>query len=134
MPPGKTMLGSPAELLGAIFRANAVRMGTMMPLISTLNPGDVGGLGIGGAGIRTTGAAQADFVAQVQGSLTPLWVAGNLGASLNAIIFAVGLVTSSHPTASLRRSVTAAECRSATTPASCPPVASPLAPTAAAQG
>ena len=46
------------------------------------------------AGIRTTGAAQADFVAQVQGSLQPLWVAGNLGASLNAIVFAVGLVTS----------------------------------------
>ena len=46
------------------------------------------------AGIRTTGAAQADFVAQVQGSLQPLWVAGNLGASLNAIVFAVGLVAS----------------------------------------
>jgi hypothetical protein len=46
------------------------------------------------AGIRTTGAAQADFVAQVQGSLQPLWIAGDLGASLNAIIFAVGLITS----------------------------------------
>jgi hypothetical protein len=46
------------------------------------------------AGIRTTGAAQADFVAQVQGSLQPLWIAGDLGASLNAIIFAIGLVTS----------------------------------------
>lgn len=46
------------------------------------------------AGIRTTGAAQADFVAQVQGSLQPLWVAGHLGTSLNAIIFTVGLVTS----------------------------------------
>ena len=46
------------------------------------------------AGIRTTGAAQADFVAQVQGSLQPLWVAGNLGASINAIIFAVGLLAS----------------------------------------
>ncbi len=46
------------------------------------------------AGIRTTGAAQADFVAQVQGSLRPLWIAGDLGASLNAIVFSVGLVTS----------------------------------------
>ena len=46
------------------------------------------------AGIRTTGAAQADFVAQVQGSLQPLWIPGHLGASLNAIIFTVGLVTS----------------------------------------
>ena len=46
------------------------------------------------AGIRTTGAAQADFVAQVQGSLQPLWVQGDLGASLNAIIFSVGMITS----------------------------------------
>ncbi|TMQ69186.1 MAG: hypothetical protein E6K81_15520 [Candidatus Eisenbacteria bacterium] len=46
------------------------------------------------AGIRTTGAAQADFVAQVQGSLQPLWVAGHLGASLNAVVFAVGLLAS----------------------------------------
>ncbi|HEY3216646.1 MAG TPA: hypothetical protein VGK93_09155 [Candidatus Eisenbacteria bacterium] len=46
------------------------------------------------AGIRTTGAAQADFVAQVQGSLQPLWVGGHLGASLNAIVFTVGLATS----------------------------------------
>jgi hypothetical protein len=46
------------------------------------------------AGIRTTGAAQADFVAQVQGSLQPLWVAGSLGASLNSILFTIGLVTS----------------------------------------
>jgi hypothetical protein len=46
------------------------------------------------AGIRTTGAAQADFVAQVQGSLQPLWISGDLGASLNAMVFAVGLITS----------------------------------------
>jgi hypothetical protein len=46
------------------------------------------------AGIRTTGAAQADFVAQVQGSLQPLWVQGDLGASLNAIVFSVGMITS----------------------------------------
>ena len=46
------------------------------------------------AGIRTTGAAQADFVAQVQGSLQPLWIPGHLGDSLNAIVFAVGLITS----------------------------------------
>ena len=46
------------------------------------------------AGIRTTGAAQADFVAQVQGSLKPLWIAGDLGGTVNAIIFAVGLIAS----------------------------------------
>ena len=46
------------------------------------------------AGIRTTGSAQADFVAQVQGSLQPLWIAGDLGTSVNSIIFAVGLITS----------------------------------------
>ena len=46
------------------------------------------------AGIRTTGAAQADFVAQVQGSLQRLWIAGDLGASLSAIVFTVGLITS----------------------------------------
>jgi len=46
------------------------------------------------AGIRTTGTAQADFVAQVQGSLQPLWVAGNLAATLNAVVFMVGMLTS----------------------------------------
>ena len=46
------------------------------------------------AGIRTTGAAQADFVAQVEGSLRPLWIAGSLGASVNAIIFSIGIITS----------------------------------------
>jgi len=45
------------------------------------------------AGIKTTGFAQGDFVAQVQGSLQPLWT-GQLGSSLNAIIFTVGLITS----------------------------------------
>ncbi len=46
------------------------------------------------AGIRTTGAAQADFVAQVEGSLRPLWISGDLGASVNAIIFSIGIITS----------------------------------------
>ena len=46
------------------------------------------------AGIRTTGAAQADFVAQVQGTLQPLWVAGDLGASVNAIVFSIGVISS----------------------------------------
>ena len=45
------------------------------------------------AGIKTTGFAQGDFVAQVQGSLQPLWT-GDLGTSVNAIIFTVGLITS----------------------------------------
>ena len=38
------------------------------------------------AGLQTTGYAQGDFVAQVQGSLQPLWT-GNVLSSLNAIIF-----------------------------------------------
>jgi len=46
------------------------------------------------AGIKTTGFAQGDFVAQVQASLQPLWKAGDLGSSLNAIIFTVGLICS----------------------------------------
>ena len=45
------------------------------------------------AGLQTTGYAQGDFVAQVEGSLQPLWT-GNLGSSLSAIIFTVGLITS----------------------------------------
>ena len=45
------------------------------------------------AGIKTTGFAQGDFVAQVQASLQPLWT-GNLGTSISAIIFTVGLVCS----------------------------------------
>jgi hypothetical protein len=45
------------------------------------------------AGLKTTGFAQGDFVAQVQGSLQPLWT-GHLGSSLNAIIFTIGLITS----------------------------------------
>ncbi len=45
------------------------------------------------AGLKTTGFAQGDFVAQVQASLQPLWT-GNLGTSISAILFTVGLVTS----------------------------------------
>lgn len=45
------------------------------------------------AGIKTTGYAQGDFVAQVQASLQPLWTS-NLADSLNAIVFTLGLVTS----------------------------------------
>jgi hypothetical protein len=45
------------------------------------------------AGIKTTGFAQGDFVAQVQGSLQPLWT-GQVGTSVNAVIFTVGLITS----------------------------------------
>src|SRR5262249_23123804 len=45
------------------------------------------------AGIKTTGFAQGDFIAQVQGSLQPWWT-GNLWTSLNTIIFTVGLITS----------------------------------------
>ncbi len=44
-------------------------------------------------GLQTTGFAQGDLVAQVQGSLQPLWT-GQLGSSLSAIVFTVGLVAS----------------------------------------
>ena len=46
------------------------------------------------AGLKTTGFAQGDLVAQVQASLQPLWSAGHLLASLNAILFTVGLIAS----------------------------------------
>lgn len=46
------------------------------------------------AGLKTTGFAQGDLVAQVQASLIPLWIPGHLWASLNAILFTIGLVTS----------------------------------------
>ena len=46
------------------------------------------------AGLKTTGFAQGDLVAQVQASLIPLWIPGDLWASFNAILFIVGLVTS----------------------------------------
>ena len=44
-------------------------------------------------GLQTTGFAQGDFVAQAQGSLQPLWT-GQVGTSINAIVFTVGLMTS----------------------------------------
>ena len=45
------------------------------------------------AGLKTTGFAQGDLVAQAQASLQPLWT-GELWTSVNAILFTVGLVTS----------------------------------------
>ncbi|MBI5708956.1 MAG: hypothetical protein HZC42_01440 [Candidatus Eisenbacteria bacterium] len=45
------------------------------------------------AGLKTTGFAQGDFVAQLQGSLRPLWGHGP-GADLSAIVFTVGLIAS----------------------------------------
>jgi hypothetical protein len=45
------------------------------------------------AGIKTTGFAQGDFVAQLQASLQPLWT-GDLATSLNAMLFTVGIVCS----------------------------------------
>src|SRR5262249_33214550 len=45
------------------------------------------------AGIKTTGFAQSDLVAQVQGSLQPLWT-GDLWGSVNAILFTVGMLPS----------------------------------------
>jgi hypothetical protein len=45
------------------------------------------------AGLKTTGFAQSDFVAQIEGSIQPLWT-GHWGSSINAWIFTIGLVTS----------------------------------------
>lgn len=46
------------------------------------------------AGLKTTGFAQGDLVAQVEASLRPLWIPGDLLGSLDAIIFTVGLIAS----------------------------------------
>lgn len=45
------------------------------------------------AGLKTTGFAQGDLVAQVQASLQPLWTP-DLWTSVNAILFTIGLLTS----------------------------------------
>ena len=45
------------------------------------------------AGLKTTGFAQSDLVAQVQASLQPLWT-GSLGQSISVILFTVGLICS----------------------------------------
>jgi len=45
------------------------------------------------AGLKTTGFAQSDFVAQVHGTIQPLWT-GEWGSSVSAVIFTVGVVCS----------------------------------------
>lgn len=45
------------------------------------------------AGIKTTGFAQGDFVAQVEASLQPLWT-GEAYSTIGAIVFTTGLITS----------------------------------------
>ena len=45
------------------------------------------------AGLKTTGFAQSDFVAQLHGSIQPLWT-GAWGSSLSAVVFTVGVVCS----------------------------------------
>jgi len=45
------------------------------------------------AGLKTTGFAQGDFVAQVHGSIQPLWT-GHWGTSVSVWVFTVGLITS----------------------------------------
>jgi hypothetical protein len=45
------------------------------------------------AGLKTTGFAQSDFVAQVHGSIQPLWT-GHWGSSVSAVVFTVGVVSS----------------------------------------
>jgi len=46
------------------------------------------------AGLKTTGFAQGDLVAQIAASLQPLWIPGDLAGSLDAILFTVGLIAS----------------------------------------
>jgi hypothetical protein len=45
------------------------------------------------AGLKTTGFAQGDLVAQIQASFQPLWT-GQFWSSFNAILFTIGLVSS----------------------------------------
>jgi hypothetical protein len=45
------------------------------------------------AGIKTTGFAQGDLVAQFQASILPVWVPGHLGASINNVLFLAGLLS-----------------------------------------
>jgi len=45
------------------------------------------------AGLKTTGLAQSDFVAQVQASLIPIWT-GDAWGTFNAVLFVVGLACS----------------------------------------
>lgn len=45
------------------------------------------------AGLKTTGFAQGDFVAQVQASLQTLWT-GHPWTSFNAVLFTLGLISS----------------------------------------
>ncbi len=45
------------------------------------------------AGLKTTGFAQGDLVAQVQASMQPLWTA-DVWTGVNAILFTIGLLTS----------------------------------------
>jgi len=45
------------------------------------------------AGLKTTGFAQSDFVAQIQGSIQPLWT-GHWGTTLSAFVFTAGLLSS----------------------------------------
>ncbi len=46
------------------------------------------------AGIKTTGFAQGDLVAQAEDSMRTFWIPGDVAGSLNNIIFTLGLVTS----------------------------------------
>jgi hypothetical protein len=45
------------------------------------------------AGIKTTGFAQGDLVEQLHASLLPLWVPGQLGVSIDNLLFLAGLVS-----------------------------------------
>jgi len=45
------------------------------------------------AGIKTTGFAQGDLVAQFQASILPLYVPGHLGTSINNVLFLAGLLS-----------------------------------------
>ncbi len=45
------------------------------------------------AGLKTTGFAQSDFVAQIHGSIQPLWT-GHWATTIGAFVFTAGLLTS----------------------------------------
>ena len=45
------------------------------------------------AGLKTTGFAQGDLVAQIEASMQPVWT-GNPATTINALVFTIGLLTS----------------------------------------
>ncbi len=99
---GGRLVGGPLQVDQGVYRALLVVPGVLGVLLFTRLFGRLSWMSrwslaviIGVyAGLKTTGFAQGDLVAQVQASLTPLWFPGDPWASFNAILFMAGLLTS----------------------------------------